>query len=203
MGNEIAIILLGPTSKLALSSIAEAAPDSKIIHVITNKKDSAGVAETCVCSCDHGMTLFERAIEIGKSAKQRFLYIMHGFSVLNCEILKEKFLGEIHGYANSFSNYLAHEEVFGRTQKDVRLVEHLFSFDPILSGKTIIPIVNIFIDLNNLKQFNYKSPYDLVLGEYSMGNIVNHIPVPTFSVCNDPYESINSEIRNKYGKLYL
>ena len=196
------IAIIGETTQEAVDSILESGY-TEIINVVPEGVCKLKNLTTIVSGDELGF--LNLAFSYAKSSKYnyRFIYFMYGFSILNKDILKNLSLEGFYKDACSYSNYISTELGCQSTGKDFRKTESLTSFDPILFRKKNIPVINLLVYIKSVKNFNYTTPYDFVVGEYQAGNIVYHIPEPLFFTPKNPYENLNKDILNKYAKLYI
>ena len=223
MSDNIVVAIIGKTNSFAVNSILRCIPNCKIIHVITDAEDGfplghATIPNSCKILCNKNVNCLKVSFDTARTMGAKFLYITHGFSILNFNIFKSRNIESFSHGASWYSNYTIYEMDYPKsapylpvlTSDDgwdhVGGIQNLWSFDPILINKTVIPVMNLFINMENVVQFDYKTPYDFVVGEYVLGNIVNHLPVPLFCIDNtnyDLYVNLNNEVRSKYAELYI
>ena len=213
MSDGIIVGVIGKTNNLAINSILLSVPNCKILHVINDPDDKYPLGHSPIPNgstilCGKNVNSLNVCFNAARTMDAKFLYIMHGFSVLNCSILKTQ---SIESFCSDsyYSNYFIREPNSAGCAEDFWQVnntygmQNLSSFDPILINKAPIQVINLFINMANIGEFDYATPYEFVVGEYTAGNIVRHIPIPLFCINANPYENLNNEVKNKYAKLYI
>jgi hypothetical protein len=208
--NNIVVAIIGKTSNFTINSITEAIPNCKIFHIVSELDRASGpicqLPNSSTILCSEDSNYLNIAFEAARTVNAGFLYIMNGFSILNSKILKDQNIESFCSDSSWYSNYIFFKNYPLRQQEDFfefGQIKNLTSFDPILINKTTIDIINIFINMSKVNKFEYNTPYEFVVGEYTLGNIVRHISVPLFYIDIDPYENLNNEVKDKYAKLYV